>query len=162
MLKTSFSFAGLEKLSSLKKLEVLDLSFNVDIDNDILPSLMTLTSLKILDLSFTSLNGNFPIKFAALENLKVLDLSNCNFNGVSILKKLKSLNPGYNRFNESAATSLNTLSSLTNLDLSNNPLLGPFPAQELAHLTNLEKLDLSFTQLNGTPDIQGKWRIGFS
>nr|KAJ0226972.1 hypothetical protein LSAT_V11C100013700 [Lactuca sativa] len=52
---------GLEKLSTLKKLEVLDLSFNDDIDNDILPSLMTLTSLKILDLSFTSLNGNFPL-----------------------------------------------------------------------------------------------------
>lgn len=60
MLKNSLSFAGLERLSSLKKLEVLDLSGNRDIDNDILPSLKTLTSLKVLDLSDTSLNGNFP------------------------------------------------------------------------------------------------------
>ncbi|KAL4559895.1 hypothetical protein LXL04_032041 [Taraxacum kok-saghyz] len=123
----AFSFVGLERLSSLKKLEVLDL------------------------------------KFAALENLEVLNLTECNFNGPlniqgfargSTLRKLKTLNLGYNGFNESILTSLNTISSLTNLDLSGNPLSGPFPAQELARLTNIEKLDISDIGLDGTPNIQ--------
>ncbi|KAL4559905.1 hypothetical protein LXL04_032051 [Taraxacum kok-saghyz] len=51
--------AGLERLSSLKKLEVLDLSGIHDTDN-ILPSLRTMSSLKILDLSNTGLTGIFP------------------------------------------------------------------------------------------------------
>lgn len=67
-----FSFAGLERLSSLKKLEILDLSLNYDIDNDILPSLSTLTSLKILDLSHTGLNGNYPISGMFLSFLSFL------------------------------------------------------------------------------------------
>nr|KAJ0228079.1 hypothetical protein LSAT_V11C100013910 [Lactuca sativa] len=118
---------------------VLDLSGNRDIDNDILPSLKTLTSLKVLDLSDTSLNGNFPTNGSER---------------VSILRKLKSLNLAGNWFNESVITSLKALSSLTNLDLSYNQMPGPFPAQELSHLTNLEELDLSSTHLNGTPNIQ--------
>ncbi|KAL7619342.1 hypothetical protein Lser_V15G01243 [Lactuca serriola] len=139
---------GLESLSSLKKLEELDLSFNDDIDNDILPSLRTLTSLKILDLSYTSLNGNLPIsEFAALENLEMLDLSNCQFNGtfeiqgserVPILTKLKTLNLGSSR----------------RFNLFDNQLSWPFPAQALSHLANLEELDLSYRSLVGTPNIQ--------
>ncbi|KAI3737556.1 hypothetical protein L2E82_27562 [Cichorium intybus] len=93
----------------------------------------------------------------------MLDLSGCGFSGtfenegserVSILRKLKTLNLGMNGFNESVITSLKTLTSLTNLDLSYNQFTGPFPAQELSHLTNLEELDLSVTGLNDTPNIQ--------
>ncbi|KAI3512548.1 hypothetical protein L1887_19864 [Cichorium endivia] len=155
---------GLESLSSLNKLEMLDLSKNFDIDNDILPSLMKLTSLIILDLSYTGLNGYLPTnEFAALENLEMLDLTQCDFNGTSeiqgfkrvpILSKLKTLNLGSNEFDESVMTFINNLSSLRNLDVSNNPLSGPFPAQGLAHLKNIEKLDLSYTMLDGTPNIQ--------
>ncbi|KAL7616492.1 hypothetical protein Lser_V15G01264 [Lactuca serriola] len=140
-LDKEFMKSGFERLSSLKKLEVLDLSGNRDINNDIIPSLRTLTSLKVLDLSYTSLNGNFPTnEFAALENLEVLDLSYCRFNGtfevqgserVVILRKLKTLSLAYNGFNESVITSLSILSSLTNLDLSYNQMSGSFPAQVL-------------------------------
>ncbi|XP_023761382.2 receptor-like protein 14 isoform X1 [Lactuca sativa] len=168
-LDKEFIKTGLERLSSLKKLEVLDLSWNYDIDNGILPSLRTLTSLKVLDLSFTSLNGNFPIsEFAALENLEMLDLSSCGFNGtfevqgserVSVLRKLKTLNLAGNRFNESIIRSLNTLSSLTSLDLSHSLMSGPFPAQEFAALENLEMLDLSHCGFNGTFEIQGSERV---
>ncbi|KAL7616926.1 hypothetical protein Lser_V15G01259 [Lactuca serriola] len=179
----------LERLSSLKKLEVLDLSGNHDIDNDIIPSLKTLASLKVLDLSDTSLNGNFPTnEFAALENLEMLDLSYCGFNGtfeipgserVSVLRKLKTLNLAGNRFNESIIRSLNTLSSLTSLDLSHSLMSGPFPAQgvrvgdishislndsslavaEFAALENLETLDLSYCGFDGTLQIQGSERV---
>ncbi|KAI3512690.1 hypothetical protein L1887_20008 [Cichorium endivia] len=160
---------GLERLSSLKKLEVLDLSWNDDIDNDILPSLTTLTSLKILDLSDTSLNGNFSInEFAALENLEMLDLTGCSFNGafeiegferVSVLRKLKTLNLADNEFDESVITSLKTLPSLTNLDLSHNPMSGPFSTQEFAALENLEMLDLTGCGFNGAFEIQGSERV---
>ncbi|KAI3737554.1 hypothetical protein L2E82_27560 [Cichorium intybus] len=160
---------GLERLSSLKKLEVLDLSSNDDIDNDVLPSLMTLTSLKILDLSDTSLNGNFSVnEFAALENLEMLDLTGCSFNGafeiegferVSVLRKLKTLNLADNEFDESVITSLKTLPSLTNLDLSHNPMSGPFSAQEFAPLENLEMLDLTGCSFNGAFEIQGSERV---
>ncbi|KAL7616490.1 hypothetical protein Lser_V15G01266 [Lactuca serriola] len=152
---------GLERLSSLKKLKVLDLSGNHDIDNDIIPSLKTLTSVKILDLSDTSLNGNFPIsEFVALKNLEVLDLSYCYFNGTfeiqgfetgSILTKLKILNLGNNRFDESIITSLSILSSLTNLDLSYNQMSGSFPAQackSLSRLKRLENINLSYHNFN--------------
>ncbi|XP_023751695.1 receptor-like protein 15 isoform X1 [Lactuca sativa] len=155
---------GLGRLSSLNKLETLDLSKNFDLDNDILPSLTALTSLIVLDLSYTGLNGYFPSnEFAALENLEMLDLTQCEFNGtveiqgferVPILSKLKTLNLGSNEFNASVMTFLNNLSSLRNLDLSNNPLSGLFPAQGLAKLMNMEKLDLSYTGLDGTPNIQ--------
>ncbi|KAI3738416.1 hypothetical protein L2E82_28447 [Cichorium intybus] len=151
----------LERLSSLKKLEVLDLSWNLDIDNDIFPSLRTLTSLKILDLSRTGLKGYFPIsEFAGLENLEVLDLSHCHLNGTfeiqgfKILRRLKTLTLWSNGFNKSIIASLSALSSLTNLDLSSNPMSGLFPAQELSRLTNIEKLDLSSTGFHGTPNIQ--------
>lgn len=45
------------------------------------------------------------------------------------MSKLKTLNLGSNEFNASVMTFLNNLSSLRNLDLSNNPLSGLFPAQ---------------------------------
>ncbi|XP_052621427.1 receptor-like protein 56 [Lactuca sativa] len=166
----------LGKLKSLKKLEILDLSRNFDIDNGIIPSLGALTSLKILDLSTTDLGGYFPTngkslhpfftyiaEFAALENLEMLDLTGCHFSGtfqiqgserVSILNKLEILNLGGNNFNDSLITSLRFIPSLKTLDLHGIALSRSFPAQELAHLTNLEKLDLSFTGLKGIPNIE--------
>ncbi|KAL4559893.1 hypothetical protein LXL04_032039 [Taraxacum kok-saghyz] len=117
-----------------------------------------------LDLSDAYLDKEIlKTDFAALENLEVLNLTECEFTGtlniqgfarVSTLRKLKTLNLGHNGFNESIITSLLTISSLTNVDLSGNPFSGPFPAQELARLTNIEKLDISDTGLDGTPNIQ--------
>ncbi|XP_035845604.1 receptor like protein 21 isoform X1 [Helianthus annuus] len=158
---------GLEPLSSLKKLELLNLSTNY-IETHIFPSLGALTSLKILDLSYiNSYEGdNTPpfydiSEFSILENLEVLDLTQIGCYGtlqgseaVSILKKLKVLNLRGNQFNESLITSLGALSSLKSLDLSENLLSGSFPAQELSNLANLEKLDLSLNKLNCTPSIQ--------
>ena len=54
---------------------------------------------------------------------------NTGFEEVSILKKLKVLNLGDNRVNESFLTSLIALPSLKELDLSGNRLYGSFPAQ---------------------------------
>ncbi|KAJ9693349.1 hypothetical protein PVL29_012206 [Vitis rotundifolia] len=51
--------AGFERLSALKKLEILMLDHNC-LNNSILPYLSTLTSLKNLSLSYNSLSGWFP------------------------------------------------------------------------------------------------------
>lgn len=51
--------AGFERLSALKKLEILMLDSNC-LNNSILPYLSTLTSLKNLSLSYNSLSGWFP------------------------------------------------------------------------------------------------------
>ena len=55
-----FSFTGLEKLSSLKNLEILDLNSN-SIENGIFPSLDALTSLRALNLGHNGLEGCFPV-----------------------------------------------------------------------------------------------------
>ncbi|CAI9267424.1 unnamed protein product [Lactuca saligna] len=122
---------GLERLSSLKKLEILDLSLNYDIDNDILPSLSTLTSLKILDLSHTGLNGNYPI--SALENLEVLSLSFCYFNITFEIQELAHL------------------INLKKLDLSNTWYLGTPNIQDcksLSRMKRLESINLSGNSFN--------------
>ncbi|KAL8252290.1 hypothetical protein R6Q59_035983, partial [Mikania micrantha] len=119
-----------------------------------------------LDLSWNYLDNEvLNTEFAALENLESLDLSGCNFNGTFqpkgfkngfILKNLETLILDQNSFNESVISSLKFLPSLTNLDLSRNKLYGSFPPQDLAYLTNLEKLDLSGNSwLTTISSIQG-------
>ncbi|XP_052621426.1 receptor like protein 21 [Lactuca sativa] len=150
----------LERLSSLKKLEVLDLSGNRDIDNDILPSLKTLTSLKVLDLSHTSLNGNFPTnELSHLTNLEELELKNTELNetpniqackSLSRLKRLERIDLSGNKFNKSIISCLTALPSLKILHLSNSPSLGSsFPVQEFHDLFDLEVLLLRFNGFRG-------------
>ncbi|KAJ9561328.1 hypothetical protein OSB04_006488 [Centaurea solstitialis] len=153
---------GLGRLSSLKKLEILDLSDN-RITNKTLPSLGALTSLRVLNLNYNNLEGYFPALGMSLENLEILDLSTNEVEGfdrVSLLKKLKVLNLGYNDFNESFITSLSALPMLKSLDLTYNYHFGrSFPAKELVHLTNLEELDLTENYFNDTPSIQECTRL---
>ncbi|KAJ0794608.1 putative leucine-rich repeat-containing, plant-type, leucine-rich repeat domain superfamily [Helianthus annuus] len=135
---------GLERLSSLKKLERLDLSSN-SIENGVFPSLSALTSLKVLDLSDNSLGGNFPAhELATLENLEELYLSDSSYYGtfqnqgserVSVLKKLKILDLEGNEFSESLIASLRHFPSLKALHFGHNSLHGSFPAQGSLWLT---------------------------
>ncbi|KAL6334772.1 hypothetical protein AAG906_021536 [Vitis piasezkii] len=154
-----------EKLSSLKTLEVLNISSN-EFDNNIIGSLKAITSLKILVMWKIGLYGSFPIReLASLIDLEILDLrhnvlegfrsSTQGYESLSTLGKLETLNLGYNSFNQTIIQQLSTLTSLKNLILDNNiNFEGSFPAQELSALKNLVTLDLSWDKLN-TLKIEG-------
>ncbi|GLU18829.1 hypothetical protein SLE2022_351060 [Rubroshorea leprosula] len=118
---------GLERLSSLSNLEVLNLSYN-QLNNSILSSLASLSSLKVLNLAGNQLEGSLHISGVktplGLSNLEVLDLS-------------------FNSFNNMILSSLRGLPSLKILDLSYNKLKGPLNIKELVALNNLKELDLS-------------------
>ncbi|KAL8232278.1 hypothetical protein R6Q57_002056 [Mikania cordata] len=86
--------------------------------------------------------------------IKYFDLSSGSVTATT-LRKLKILNLGENRFNESLLSSLSDLISLKSLDLHDNLFSGSFPFQEISHLINLEKLDLSWNNMTVTPSIQG-------
>ncbi|KAJ9560623.1 hypothetical protein OSB04_005783 [Centaurea solstitialis] len=172
---------GLERLSSLKKLEALDFSKNA-ISIDALPSLGALTSIRVLHLGDNDFEGYFPALgiFGKLGDIGYLLQPNASiciykcfggakrfhdsyfitgFDQVSLFKKLRILNLGNNGFNASFITSLKALPLLRSLNLSENLLGGSFPAKELANLTNLEELDLSGNGLHGRHTIKGKRRF---
>ncbi|XP_055961815.1 receptor-like protein 9a [Mercurialis annua] len=122
---------GFERLSSLKKLQVLDLSSNL-FNGSILSSVSKLISIKTLILGRNSLTDSLiSNELGSLENLEVLDLS-------------------YNQFNQtSSLEGLCGLRSLRELGLSYNNFFGHLPPC-LGNLTNLQVLDLSFNQFSGS------------
>ncbi|GLT45976.1 hypothetical protein SLA2020_197690, partial [Shorea laevis] len=118
---------GLEKLSSLSNLEVLDLNNN-RLNNSILSSsLANLSSLKVLNLAGNQMEGSLHVpgvqRPLGLSNLEVLDLSD-------------------NSFNNMILSSLRGLPSLKILDLSKNKLKGVLNVEELISLNELKELDL--------------------
>ncbi|GMQ09570.1 hypothetical protein CsSME_00052891 [Camellia sinensis var. sinensis] len=157
-----------ERLSNLRKLEILDLGSNRFDDNNIFHSLGALTSIKTLIIGHNPLGGYFPAhELVALTNLETLDIGfnlyhGClpmqGFEKLSALGKLETLNLEFNKFDDSILPSLSALGSLKMLNLRANNIGGLFPPHELAYLGNLERLDLSENQLNG---IQGKTLLGF-
>ncbi|XP_028067327.1 receptor-like protein 13 isoform X2 [Camellia sinensis] len=153
---------GFERLSNLRKLEIVDLGSNNFDDNNVFHSLGALTSIKTLIISNNALGGYFPAhELVALRNLKTLDIGFNHYYGclpmqgfekLSALRKLETLNLEWNEFDHSILPSMSALRSLKMLNLHANNIGGLFPPQELAYLGNLERLDLSFIQFN---DIQG-------
>ncbi|KAJ9693012.1 hypothetical protein PVL29_011927 [Vitis rotundifolia] len=122
---------GFKSLSSLKKLEILDISGN-EFDKSVIKSLSTITSLKTPVLCGIGLKGSFPIQ---------------DSQSLSILKKLETLNLNLNKFRNTTMQRLNTFTSLKSLSLQSNYLEGFFPIQELCTLENLVMLDLSHNDL---------------
>ncbi|GLU18823.1 hypothetical protein SLE2022_351000 [Rubroshorea leprosula] len=122
---------GLERLSSLSNLKVLDLSYN-QLNNSILSSLASLSSLKVLNLAFNEMEGSLHSpgfkKPLELSNLEVLDLSSNSFNNM-ILSSLKGL------------------PSLRILDLSDNKLKRILNIKELVALNELKELGLSYNNV---------------
>ncbi|CAH1442604.1 unnamed protein product [Lactuca virosa] len=155
----------LKRLSSLKMLEILDLSWNSDINSDILPSLSGLTSLISLDLGRTSMNGCFPAnELSHLTNLKELDLSDSGVNGtpniqacksLSRLKRLESIALSENTLNKSIISCLSALPSLKILNLSySSSLGGPFPVKEIHNLSDMKVLLFRGNGFSGTLQME--------
>ncbi|TXG48532.1 hypothetical protein EZV62_024407 [Acer yangbiense] len=122
---------GLDKLSRLRNLEILDLAYNM-FNNDIFSSINALPSLKSLYLFGNRLNETIDLqgldKLSRLRNLEILDL-------------------GGNMFNNDILSSLNTLQSLKYLYLYGNRLNETVDLQGLDSLRNLEDLRMGFNPI---------------
>jgi len=92
-----------------------------------------LQNLKILDLSYNSLNGAIPHNCEDLSNLQSLFLS-------------------HNYLTGTIPTEFGTLSNLVELDLDDNKLTGEIP-QEIVNLSKLETFEAHFNNLTGNVDF---------
>ncbi|OAY52773.1 hypothetical protein MANES_04G110000v8 [Manihot esculenta] len=155
---------GFERLSGLKKVEVLDLRYN-HLNNSILLSLSPFTSLKMLILQQNSIyESPFPIQeLSKLKNLEYLDVSENyiksplpiqDFKNISKLSKLKYMDLSWNAFNTDLFSFSNIFSSVEILDLYGNSLRGPLLYRDIVRLKNLTMLNLGRSGLNGTQPIQ--------
>ncbi|KAF9617078.1 hypothetical protein IFM89_033183 [Coptis chinensis] len=132
---------GPQKLSKLRKLESLDLSYN-NFGNNILPPFGALTSLNLC--------YSLRIDLWNMSKLKYLDLSLNNFSGIippSIwsLKSLEEFAIQHNNF-KGSISGLCELKNLRRVSLANNTLQGNIPLC-LSNFTSLTGLDLSDNQL---------------
>ncbi|KAL8239797.1 hypothetical protein R6Q59_016364 [Mikania micrantha] len=122
----TFVSSGLERLSELKKLENLNLSYNF-IETNIFPSLSELTSLKILNLTHVNKYNMKPThdisEFRISENLEVLDVAGNGYYGTLQMQEISEL------------------TNLEMLDLSSNSLNVTPSIQDCKSLMRLERLD---------------------
>ncbi|KAJ4801403.1 receptor like protein 9 [Rhynchospora pubera] len=126
--------AGFESWSSLSKLKILDLSYNLLINNTIISSLAKVSSLRALDLENTGIVGNIPVKEFSALNLEVVNLRKCRLYG----------NLPY----------LGDWSSLKALSLAGSSLDGNITStgkipRGLTKLTSLEAFSVAYNNLSG-------------
>uniref|UniRef100_A0A3N7GB72 Leucine-rich repeat-containing N-terminal plant-type domain-containing protein n=2 Tax=Populus trichocarpa TaxID=3694 RepID=A0A3N7GB72_POPTR len=154
----NFNNSILSSLEGLNKLESLDLRYN-HFNNSILSSLKGLSSLKHLNLGDNQLQGSINMKeFDLLSNLEELSLSGNNiqnfvaltgYEGPSRLNKLKSLDLGYNRINDSTLSFFKGFSSLRHLYLYSQMNVS-IDTKGLCELKQLQKLDISYNNITGS------------
>ena len=130
-------------LGALKRLRVLDLSYN-SLTGSIPPELGNIESLEVLDLGWNNLSGSIPAELGELGNLQALALcSNARSDGSESVGGLTGSIP----------PELGRLRNLRVLDLGFNKLVGglagPIPP-ELGNLTNLQFLILAVNDLSGS------------
>ncbi|GMP84088.1 hypothetical protein CsSME_00037757 [Camellia sinensis var. sinensis] len=169
---------GFELLvQNLTKVRDLNLD-SVNISSVVSNSLLNLTSLTLLDLSYCGLRGKFPDGIFHLPHLnelsiddnlaltgyfpefinsssplQYLDLSVTNFSGelpdaIGNLKSLKLLGASYCIFYGSIPTSLGNLTAMTDLDIGHNNFTGMLPSS-LSNLGNLVSLQVSGNNFEG-------------
>ncbi|XP_052488931.1 receptor-like protein 45 isoform X3 [Gossypium raimondii] len=133
------------------KLEVLSLSWNL-FNNSVFSSLVELSNLKLLDLSFNKLKGAIYTKdLNALRNLEELILSGNEVNGFIPSQGLRLMNLKHlvlsgNGFNNSILSSLATLPNLKTLGISICQCNG---LRDLYGFSNLEELTMTGSTVAG-------------
>ncbi|KAI3465190.1 hypothetical protein Pfo_021853 [Paulownia fortunei] len=141
---------GIINCSFLEELNMSSIHFT-----GTLPDFSPLKSLRVLDLSYNFFSGDFPMSITNLTNLEVLNFNeNEKFNlwqlpeNISRLIKLKSMILTTCKLRGKIPPSVGNMSSLVDLELSGNYLVGRIP-KELALLKNLQQLELYYNQLEG-------------
>ncbi|KAJ6857500.1 hypothetical protein NC651_039030 [Populus alba x Populus x berolinensis] len=160
----SLKYLSLQALSSivpsgaflyLKNLEYLDLSYNT-LNNSIFQAIGTMTSLKALMLQSCGLEGRIPTTqgFLNLKNLELLDLSyntldNTIFQTIGLcdLNHLQVLYMYGNDLSGFLRPCLANLTSLQQLDLSDNHLKIPMSLSPLYNLSKLKSFDGSSNEI---------------
>ncbi|KAL0380717.1 UNVERIFIED_CONTAM: Piriformospora indica-insensitive protein 2 [Sesamum angustifolium] len=141
-----------ESIGNLINLRRLNLAAN-SFKGRIPDSFGGLNRLLILDMSRNSLSGFLPMTFGGLNSLLKLDLSNNQLQGKIPLefRNLKDLTllDLSNRLSGALTQSLQELSSLQELVLSNNPTGGEIMSLEWRNMRALIALDLSNMSLTG-------------
>ncbi|URD84980.1 LRR receptor-like serine threonine-protein kinase [Musa troglodytarum] len=139
-------------------LTTLDLRGNY-INSTIPDWVFNITSLEFLYLGGNDLHGFFPDSVTKLTSLKALDLSGTQLSGsfpdwLGNIKNLKSLDLSSNSLCGSVPASIGNLSLLQHLSLGSNDLNGTISKDDLANLSSLEYLDISynFIELNKSDD----------
>ena len=144
------------QMGNLASLTVLNLANN-QLTGSIPVQLSKLVSLTHLYLFGNQLTGSIPVQMSNLASLTVLNLANNQLTGsipvqLSKLASLTVLNLSGNDLTGSIPTQLGKLASLTHLYLAGNKgLTGPLP-ETLRHLSNLETLTVSGTNLYAPSD----------
>ncbi|GMI77825.1 STRUBBELIG-receptor family 6 [Hibiscus trionum] len=118
-------------------------------------SLLSLTSLKELDLSHNNLAGDIPYNIPP--NLQRLNLEYNQFTGgvpysISQIPSLQYLNLAHNQLQNALSDMFVSLSSLSTLDLSFNSLTGSLP-QSFQNLTSISSMYLQNNQFSGTINV---------
>ncbi|GLT90604.1 hypothetical protein SLE2022_085270 [Rubroshorea leprosula] len=158
---------SLSELSSLKSLNLASNYFQVSNHTNGFKRLSKLRSLEILDLSYNYLNNGLLTSLSDLLSLKSLNLANCNlmiasnhmegadFEKLSRFRHLEFLDLSDNKdLNNSILSYLNSFSSLKTLILSNCRLNGTLSTRELSNLRNLKVLDISSNDIESLESSQ--------
>ncbi|KAJ9555532.1 hypothetical protein OSB04_010146 [Centaurea solstitialis] len=128
------------------------------LEGEISPSLVNLTYLNQLDLSYNSFNGTIPNFIGSMTQLRYLDLSANSFNAtipnfIGSMTQLRYLDLSYNFFNGTIPKSIGSLTQLRYLDLSYNFLHGNIPP-EFGNLISLRNLSLGTRESSSMIEIE--------
>ncbi|GKC42402.1 leucine-rich repeat-containing protein [Tanacetum coccineum] len=151
------SLTWLDLMEMFTNLEELSLGY-VDISSVLPTSLNISSSLKLLNLPETELQGKFPHYIFNLHSLETLDLGGNSFTGVipsniSVnLTHLTYLDLSRNKLNGTLPSWLFTFPSLQSLGLNDNMFSGNVPFESFA-LPSLKLLFLNNNQLSGQIDM---------
>eukprot|EP00253_Pinus_taeda_P013108 PITA_13108 len=140
------------EIGQLKKLRVLDLSYN-SLSGRIPPTLSNCTKLSTLFLSSNYFTGTIPTVFGRLVKLEQLDLSYNSLTGsipptLSNCTKLWTLFLSSNKFTGTLPTAFGRLIELQHINLRNNSLSGHLPLT-LGNCTRLQSLIMNDNWLAG-------------